>query len=151
MTQIEKRMGDALKTRLQHDHPEVFDKSTWKDDTLDKFYPDEAFVDIVILQVTQNVCASDNLAMPASVQRNLAKAVNLDSSGQEAVDAMVEAHAFAKPIPAAGNGVTSHMLQAHQAAQFAATIAAIQQVKVKPASTESSRKAGAKPERKQGR
>jgi hypothetical protein len=143
MSAIEERMSNALAARLESDHPEVFDEKTWKADTLDKFYPDETFVDLVVLQVAQNVCDADHLAMPTDVKRALASDVNLKSKGQDAVDAMVVAHAKADSMPVARGAASSHGLLAHHVQQFASFLSAIA-----PPSPGSAKKTGQKAIRK---
>ena len=115
MSKIEDRTSEALATRLKHDHPESFDEDTWLDDTFDKYYPDETFVDLVVLQIAQTLCSEDNLTMSAAAKRQLANTVSLSSNGQDAVDAIVEAHEEASPAPRAvttGNQLLAeHLMQ----------------------------------------
>ena len=125
MSDIEDRISEALSTRLRHDRPNRFDPDTWLDDTFDKYYPDESFVDLAVLQETQNVCSADQLIMPAEVKQALAGEVNLDSSGQDAIDAMVDAHANAEPRSAARAGVTSNQLLAEHLHDLASSVVAL--------------------------
>jgi hypothetical protein len=125
MSDIEERMSDALSARLRHDRPNRFDPDTWLDDRFDKYYPDESFVDLAVLQETQNVCSADQLLMPAEVKQRLAGEVNLDSSGQDAINAMVDAHANAEPRSAARAGVTSNQLLAEHLQDLASSVVAL--------------------------
>lgn len=124
MSEIQKRMKEALSGRLNHDKPKLFDPDTWLDDTFDKYYPDETFVDLVVLQETQGVCQQDHLVMSSAVMRALAADVNLTSSGQDAVDAMVDAHAKADPMPPPPTFGSGQALLSHHIQQFASLISA---------------------------
>jgi len=124
MSVIEQRMADALSARLKRDRPNRFDPKTWLDDTLDEFYPDETFVDLVILQETQRVCSEGELILPGDAKRALAADVNLRSSGQDAVDGMVDAYAHARPNLSA-TATTSNQLLSQQLNDLTTTIAAL--------------------------
>jgi hypothetical protein len=124
MSVIEQRMADALSARLKRDRPNRFDPETWLEDTLDEFYPDEAFVDLVILQETQRVCSEDELILPGDAKSALAAEVNLGSPGQAAVDGMVDAYAHARPNLSA-TATTSNQLLSQQLNDLTTTIAAL--------------------------
>ena len=125
MSEIEQRMSDALSARLKHDRPNRFDPDTWLEDALSKFYPDETFVDLVVLQETQTVCSQDQLRLAEDTKRALAADVNLDSSGQDAVDSMVDAHANGELLLSARAGATSNQLIAEHLQDMASTVVAL--------------------------